>query len=63
MKVRYVGAVDEQVSWGGSDDPRPLLKEGEVYTVFTQEVHTWHTKTILTAYPTYKFPSVCFEEI
>lgn len=45
--VEYVGASDEQVRWGGNDDPRPLLSLGAHYRVSDVEVHSWHTKVTL----------------
>lgn len=62
MKLKYIGASDSQVSWGGCDDPRGLLQESESYAVESIEQHTWHTKIILSAFPSKKFNSVCFEK-
>ena len=61
-KVRYAGATDEQVQWGNNDDPRGLLKEGSVYEVEHEEVHTWHTKYSLRGIEG-KFNSVGFEDV
>ena len=63
MKVRYVGCSDDQVAFGGNKDPRPLLKEGEVYTVLEKKVHSYHTKYFLTVHPTLPFNSVSFEPV
>jgi len=64
MKVRYIGASDGQVNYGGgSDDPRGLLKEGKIYTLQRKEAHSWHTKYYLKEFPGKKFNSVCFEEV
>lgn len=60
MKVKYIGATDEQVKWGGNDDPRGLLIEGDIYEVAKEEVHSWHTKLYLTEFPSKKFNSVSF---
>ena len=62
MKVKYIGASDEQVKWGSNDDPRGTLTEGEAYEVKTWKTHTQHTKITLLDYPDLKFNSVCFEE-
>lgn len=62
MKIKYTGCTDEQVRWGGNDDPRGVLKEGEVYTLKDKEVHSWHTKITLEEVPG-RFNSVCFEEV
>lgn len=60
MQVKYIGATDEQVKWGGNDDPRGLLNEGDIYEVSKEEVHSWHTKLYLTEFPSKKFNSVSF---
>lgn len=60
-KVRYTGASDEQVAWGGNDDPRGVLRVGEVYEVEREEVHKWHTKYSLKGIEG-RFNSVCFED-
>ena len=44
MLVRFRGATDEQVRWGGNDDPRGVLRRGQDYEVERVEVHTQHTK-------------------
>ena len=61
-KVRYIGTSDEQVRWGGCDDPRLVLNEGEVYTVDHTEVHSYHTKVCLVE-AVGRFPSVAFREV
>jgi hypothetical protein len=63
MKVKYIGASEEQVKWGGNDDPRGLLIEGQDYEIERREIHSWHTKLHLTEFPGKKFNSVCFEEL
>lgn len=63
MKVKYIGADDHQVQWGNNDDPRLYLKIGEEYEVWNKEVHSWHTKLILSKFRKLKFNSVCFEEV
>jgi hypothetical protein len=63
MKVKYIGATDDQVRWGSNEDPRPLLKQGEIYTLFREEVHTQHTKYYLLEHPTLPFNSVSFERV
>jgi len=50
---------DEQMRFGGCDDTREYLLEGNVY-VGTKEVHSWHTHIIINKR---KFNSVCFEEL
>ena len=62
MKVKYIGASNVQVKWGGNDDPRGILNEGQLYEVAKREVHSWHTKLILVDFPDLKFNSASFEE-
>lgn len=61
MRVKYIGTTDDQVRWGGNDDPRGILVEGNEYEVLKEEVHTWHTKIYLQDFPALKFNSVCFD--
>lgn len=63
MRVKYIGATDEQVRWGGNDDPRKILTCGQVYEVWRVEEHTWHTRYYLDGYEQYQFNSVCFEVV
>lgn len=60
--VVYTGASDAQVNWGGNDDPRGVLIEGNEYVVRSTEVHSWHTKIELEEFPGLRFNSVCFTE-
>lgn len=60
-KVKFIGTSDAQVNWGGCDDPRAVLKEGETYAVESTEVHSWHTKVSLIGVDG-KFPSAAFED-
>lgn len=60
--IRYVGASDAQVNWGGCDDPRPLMKEGDEFIVYDVERHSWHTKVRLKGVEG-QFNSVCFEYV
>ena len=63
-KVKFMGADDGQVSWGGgNDDPRDHLVPGDVYTITNVEMHKWHTKIMLKNLPNLKFNSVSFEDI
>ena len=61
MKVIYAGTTDEQVRWGGNDDPRGVLVEGTEYELERSEVHSWHTKFHLKEFPGMVFNSVCFD--
>lgn len=63
MIVKYIGATDSQVKWGGNDDPRGILVEGNIYEVIDKEVHSWHTKYTLGGFEQYQFNSVSFEPI
>jgi hypothetical protein len=49
----------DQMNWGGNDDTRQYLKEGEIYAG-RKEVHSQHTKIFIDGRP---FNSVCFEEV
>jgi len=61
-RLRYIGADDAQVAWGGNDDPRGVLTEGEIYEVQSMDVHSWHTKVRLVGFDGV-FNSVCFEGV
>ena len=59
-KVKFIGCSDEQVRWGGNDDPREVLAVGDVYEVERTDVHSWHTKVKLKGIDG-NFNSVCFD--
>ena len=59
--VRYTNCIDEQVKWGGNNDPRGVLKQDGLYTVTDVEVHKYHTKLRLEGHPNLQFNSVHFE--
>lgn len=61
-RVRFIGCSDEQVQWGGSDDPRKVLELGSEYDVYKVEEYSWHTKITLVCIRG-RFPSVCFEVV
>jgi hypothetical protein len=61
-KVVYVGSSDEQVRWGGNDDPRELLIQGNVYQIEKVEDHSWHTKLHLRGIYG-RFNSISFEKL
>lgn len=42
--VRYIGASDAQVNWGGNDDPRKQLLLNSLYEVEEIDVRSSHTK-------------------
>ena len=60
-RVRYTGASDAQVNWGGNDDPRGHLNQGEVYVVENTDVHDWHTKISLRGFPGMVFNDASFD--
>jgi hypothetical protein len=62
-KVIYTGASDEQVRWGGCDDPRGILEEGKEYVINHTEIHSWHTKVYLEGMEDKRFPSSAFENV
>ena len=51
LKVRFEGAIIEQVRWGHNDDPREFLSKGSVYEVNKKDVHSFHTKIELVGFP------------
>lgn len=58
----YLGCIDEQVSWGASnDDPRKVMIEGNIYTIEKVEVHSYHTKLYFREVKG-KFNSVAFKK-
>ena len=61
-KVKYIGCDEQQIRWGGNDDPSKNLFVGDRYIIEFVEVHSWHTKLKLVGIPG-KFNSVCFEVI
>lgn len=64
MKVKYKGdkfASEAVVNWGGNDDPKGLLVEGQEYEVVEKDVHSYHTKLTLKEFPNKRFNSVSFE--
>lgn len=61
-RVVYLGSSDAQVNWGGNDDPRKVLVEGEIYCIQDIEIHSQHTKLTLSNIRG-KFNSVCFSKI
>ena len=61
-QLRYIGATDGQVNWGGNADPRGVLTEGEIYECIRVDVHSWHTKVFLKGFPK-GFNSLNFEEV
>ena len=60
QKLKFTDATDMQVSWGGCDDPRPIMKTGEQVTIKNIEVHTHHTKLEFKEFPGKKFNSISF---
>lgn len=64
MKVIFKEwATEAQINWGSNDDPNEVLEVGEKYEVLKKEVHSWHTKLILTDFPDKKFNAISFEYI
>lgn len=60
---KYISCSDSQVRWGGNDDPRGILVEGDVYELWDEYVHSSHTKLEFVDFPGLRFNSVCFEEV
>ena len=61
-KVIFKGASDEQISWGGNDDPRKYMKIGDTVTVKEIKEHSFHTKIYVEEYPDKKFNQISFEQ-
>lgn len=61
--VKYIGAVDAQVEYGGGDDPRGLLIEGQEYEVDRLSIGDFYTDVYLKDHPDKRFNSVCFEGV
>lgn len=61
-RVIYLGTTEDQITWGGNDDPRNVLIEGDIYQIEKVEQHSWHTKLTLRNIPG-KFNSVCFKKL
>ena len=57
--VIFTGATEEQIKWGGNDDPNQFLKVGDKAIIEAKEVHSWHTKLYLVGIPG-MFNSVSF---
>ncbi len=62
MKVRFVGATEAQVQWGGNDDPNKVLKVGQIYMIDAIKVHSWHTKVRILGFEG-AFNSVSFKAV
>ena len=64
MKVKFLGATEDQLRWGGPDsNPNDYLEVGKEYKVYNKEVHSWHTVLYLENYKDKKFPQSAFEEV
>lgn len=69
-RIKYLGATDDQATFGGTQDPRMFLQSGETYEVSDVEVHSDHTRLWVRVWvsalrrriPFGPFNSVCFEE-
>jgi len=61
-KAIYLGCTQEQINWGGNDDPSKTLIEGAMYYVEKVEVRSQHTKLTLRGVCG-KFNSVCFGKL
>ena len=59
--MKFIGASDVQVSFGGGNDPRKFFTVGEELIVEHAEVHSWYTTLKFKGHPSIGFNSVCFE--
>lgn len=62
-RVRFTNVSDEQVSYGGYDDPRKHLHLGATYQLSGKIVHNYTTEYMLEGFEDFTFNSVHFEEI
>lgn len=60
--VMFIGATEDQIKWGGNDDPNKHLKHGATVEIESIEVHSWHTKLRFVGIPG-KYNSVSFKPI
>jgi hypothetical protein len=42
--LKFTGISDEQVNWGGNEDPRKFLSVGDIREMVKYRQHSWHTK-------------------
>lgn len=64
MKVIFKEkASQDQINWGGNDDPNELLEIGKEYEVLKKDVHSWHTKLTLVDFPDKVFNDVSFSYV
>lgn len=59
-KVRFRGATDGQVKWGGGNDPRIYLKQDKIYEIEVVSPSDWHTSLLLKGFPDLWFNDVSF---
>ena len=64
-KVKYIedNVSNASIKWGTHEDPRGILKDGEIYNIHRTEVHSWHTKVFLKEYEDKPLNSVWFEDV
>ena len=58
--AEYVGCDQDQINFGGNDDPQKLLNVGEIYKVKDEEIHSWYTKYELVGFPRLQFNNLSF---
>lgn len=60
-QVRLIKSTDDQVRWGGNNDPyKAGMQDGVIYDVIDIEIHSLHTKIRLHGYEG-QFNSASFE--
>ena len=63
QKVKFIESSEEQVNWGGNDDPLEAgLNIGDEYIISDVDEHNWHTKIHLEGFEG-QFNSVCFDAV
>ena len=66
-RLKYIEAyvTDENIRWGNHKDPCSCLQDSKIYTLHSEEIHSWHTKIFLEDGEKVlgPFNSVWFEEV
>jgi len=61
--MKKVKCISTHTTFGNCDDAEKHLKVGEIYTLLTKQIHSWHTKYQFIEHPALWFNSVQFEDV
>jgi len=61
--IKFRGATDGQIEYGGGDDPRGCLEVGREYEIIKTYNYDWYTLITIKGFPDFKFNSVCFTSV